>query len=214
VNDDASIESHLPAAAGRRARSLSGRWPPAPTTVGPTGPSTGSAEDVPPNAQVVSFDVVEEATTPVSGIRDARRLVITDRATWQAFWDDFHSTVVPKPEPPAIDFDARMVIAATLGERTSGGYAISVPEVAREGDALYVVIEEAAPGTDCVTATVMTTPAVAVSVPAPGARSCSWSARSRIPAGPAPESSAPAAGRPAETTGPPPAADGGGRTPQ
>ncbi len=132
---------------------------------GPTGPATGTAADVPPNAQVVAFDVVGEATTPVSGIRDARRLVVTDAATWQALWKEFQGNVVPLPPAPEIDFGARMAIVATLGTRPDGGYSVSIPEVAREGDVLYVVVEEGIAGIECVTTDQVTTPAVAVTVP-------------------------------------------------
>jgi len=130
----------------------------------PTGPSTGTADGVPPSAQVVAFDVVEEVTTPVSGIRDARRLVITDEAAWRELWGEFQGTEVPLPPAPEIDFSTRMVIVATLGSRPDGGYSVSVPEVARDGEVLYVVVEEGIAGIECVTTDQVTTPAVAVTV--------------------------------------------------
>jgi hypothetical protein len=135
---------------------------------GPTGPSTGTAADVPPSAQVVAFDVVEEITTPVSGIRDARRVVITDAAAWGDLWREFQGNVVPRPPAPDIDFATRMAIVATLGTRPDGGHSVSVPEVARDGDVLYVVVEEGIAGIECVTTDQVTTPAVAVTVPRAG----------------------------------------------
>ena len=131
----------------------------------PAGPpGTGNASEVPPNAQVVVFDVVQEVTTEISGITERRRDVIVDETEWAALWDEIQTFVMPKPPAPAIDFGSRMVILATMGERTSGGHSISVIEVAEEQGTLYVVVEEATPGIECMTTDVMTTPAVAVSV--------------------------------------------------
>jgi len=128
-------------------------------------PGTGTANEVPPNAQVVAFDVVQEVTTEISGIRERRRDVITDPAEWEALWDDIQTFVAPKPPAPEIDFGSRMVIFASMGERTSGGHTISVLEAAQEDGSLYVVVEEATPGIQCMTTDVVTSPAVAVSVP-------------------------------------------------
>ena len=135
---------------------------------GPTGPVTGSAADVPVGAQAVAYDVVEALTTSVSGIRDARRLVITDAAAWQALWEEFRGNVIPLPSAPEIDFSQRMAIVATLGTRPDGGYSVAIPDVARDGDVLYVVVEEGIAGIECVTTDEVTTPAVAVTVPRAG----------------------------------------------
>ncbi len=131
----------------------------------PVAPGTGNASEVPPNAQVVGFDVVQEVTTEISGITERRRSVIVDQAAWEALWDEIQTFVMPKPPVPSIDFGSRMVILATMGERTSGGHSISVIEVAEDQENLYVVVEEATPGVECMTTDVITTPAVAVSVP-------------------------------------------------
>ena len=127
--------------------------------------STGNASEVPPNAQVVAFDIVQEVTTEISGITEKSRRVIVDPAEWAALWDEIQTHVMPKPPVPSIDFGTRMVILATMGERTSGGHTISVIEVAEDEGTLYVVVEEATPGIQCMTTDVVTSPAVAVSVP-------------------------------------------------
>jgi len=132
---------------------------------GPTAPAIGTANGVPPNAQVVAFDVVPEVTTGISGIRERRREVITTQAEWEALWDEIQAPVNPKPAVPAIDFGSRMVVFASMGERSTGGYSISVLSAAEESGALYVEVEEATPGIACITTDVVSTPAVAVSVP-------------------------------------------------
>lgn len=131
----------------------------------PVGPSTGSALAVPPSASAVEFEVVQEMTTEISGITESRRAVIVDAEEWTALWDRIVTFVAPKPPAPPIEFDSRMVVFASMGERSSGGYSISVLEAAEEEGTLYVVVEESTPGVECMTTDVVTTPAVAVSVP-------------------------------------------------
>lgn len=129
----------------------------------PTGPETASA--IPSGAAAVSYEIIDEVSTSNSAILDRRRLVIRDAETWAAFWSDFVGLREPKPPAPDVDFGARMVIAATMGERSSGGYSIGVPEVAEMEGLLYALVREVAPGIECAVTTALTAPAVAVSVP-------------------------------------------------
>jgi hypothetical protein len=133
-------------------------------TVGdPTAP--GSASEIPRGAAAVSYQIIEEVSTSNSAISDNRRLVIRDTETWEAFWDEFTGLQEPKPEAPAVDFATRMVIAGTMGQRTSGGFYISMEEVAELDATLYALVQETSPGARCAVTTALTAPAVAVSVP-------------------------------------------------
>lgn len=123
------------------------------------------ASEIPAGATQLAFDPLEEVSTPISAIVDRRRLVIRDEAAWEAFWDDFAAQVQPQPEAPAVDFSTHMVIAATMGQRSSGGYTISVDEVAEKEGVLYAAVQEVTPGVMCITTDVITAPAVAVLVP-------------------------------------------------
>lgn len=127
------------------------------------GPTTAS--EVPPDAASVSYIVLEEVTTAISGIDDRRRVVIRDEVGWASFWDEFAVAVEPRPDPPPVDFVTHMVIVATMGQRSSGGYTISVEQVAEKNGILYARVLEASPAVSCVNITVMTAPAVAVTVP-------------------------------------------------
>jgi hypothetical protein len=129
----------------------------------PIGPR--SASEIPQGAASVAYEVLQQASSEISSIPDRRRIVIRDEAEWTAFWDDLTATIVPQPDPPAVDFSTRMVIAATMGQRTSGGYTISVEEVAEKDGTLYAAVQEVTPGVLCITTDVMTAPAVAVRVP-------------------------------------------------
>ena len=109
-----------------------------------SGPET--AAEIPVGATQLAFAPLEEVSTPISAITDRRRLVIRDAATWEAFWADFAVRVEPRPAPPAVDFSTSMVIAATMGQRTTGGYTISVEEVAEKDGTLYAAVQEVTPG--------------------------------------------------------------------
>jgi len=124
-----------------------------------------TAAEIPAGATGLTFDPVEEVSTPLSAIVERQRLVIRDAAAWAAFWDEFAARVEPRPDPPAVDFTTHMVIAATMGQKTSGGHSISVEEVAEKDGTMYARVLETSPGVSCVNITVMTAPAVAVVVP-------------------------------------------------
>ncbi len=124
-----------------------------------------TAAEIPAGATGLTFEPLEEVSSPMSAIVERRRLVIRDTAAWTAFWDEFAAAVEPRPDPPSVNFTTHMVIAATMGQRTSGGYLISVEEVAEKDGTLYARVLETSPGVSCVNITVMTAPAVAVVVP-------------------------------------------------
>ena len=123
------------------------------------------AQDVPTlpaGAEAVSVLGMEEITTPVSAIRDRRRVVIRDESSWAAYWNDFHANIVPMPDPPSVDFSTKMVVAAAMGTRPSGGYSVSVSAVYQQDGTLFFRIREASPAPTCLNAAVVTAPAVGV----------------------------------------------------
>lgn len=115
----------------------------------------------------VSFEPVEEVNSLVSGIEDRRRLVIDEGEEWTEFWAELNAILTPTPDAPAIDFDSRVVITATMGLQPTGGYAIRVEEVSRMGDELRVVVVETSPGVGCITTQAFTAPATAITVARP-----------------------------------------------
>ncbi|MGD2215554.1 MAG: protease complex subunit PrcB family protein, partial [Gemmatimonadales bacterium] len=92
--------------------------------------------------------ILTEAT---SGISSRRRSVIRTADEWNVFWDELTQNRDPKPEAPALDFSRHMVIAAGMGGRPTGGYAITIEEVKRSGGRVLVVVRETSPGRRCLT---------------------------------------------------------------
>ncbi len=112
----------------------------------------------------VSFDEVVEATSPISSITDRRRLLIRDSGAWSDFWTALYSNLAPVPDLPEVDFGSHVVVAATMGERSTGGYSIHIDKVLRAGEDLRVVVIETSPGPKCQTTQSFTAPATAITV--------------------------------------------------
>jgi len=141
------------------------------TASGACGSTIGTdpleASNVQTDEQQVSFEEVEGTTSFLSGISDRRRLVIEDQDAWLQFWAELQAMVTPVPEPPAVDFSTHVVIAATMGQRATGGYSIRIDDISRAGERTRVIVVETAPGPTCLTTQAFTAPATAVTVSRP-----------------------------------------------
>lgn len=132
-------------------------------SVGP-GSDDEVPEGVPVDATRIDWRQVDEATILHSSIEDRRRVVVRTEAEWTAFWAEMHGNVVPMPEPPDVDFEGQFVVAATMGERPTGGYTIEFVDVYADDGTLYPVVRETSPGSECATTQAFTAPATAVVV--------------------------------------------------
>ena len=131
---------------------------------GGSGGPSGDLERIPQDATPVEVRPV--ADLPNSGIRVARREEVRSAARWDRVWGELTAGRTPPPERPAVDFRERMVLVATLGERPTGGYGITIDRVLRTSrDGLVAVVRETRPAEDCALTQSLTTPATAVSVP-------------------------------------------------
>ena len=94
-----------------------------------------------------------------SGYADSARLVIRDEAAWSDVWTRLVSNSGPKPALPSVDFATEMLIVATLGTRSSGGYSIKVTAAEQLTDHIAVTILRTSPGRSCGTTAALTAPA-------------------------------------------------------
>jgi hypothetical protein len=104
-----------------------------------------------------------------TGVAQRERTVIRDAQAWSRFWSRAHSTVMPQPPVPSIDFTRNMVVAAAMGTRSNGGFSIDIAQVYAADDDLHVVVEERSPGANCITTQALTAPVAAVRIPRVGA---------------------------------------------
>lgn len=129
----------------------------------PTGQESSLSEP-PSDASVVQTETLVE--TSLSGITSPQRTVLGDRSSFADWWSIVHSVVAPAPPAPEVDFDGRSVAAAAMGQRSTGGHAIEITEVRRDGEELWVVVMQTTPAEGCTTTQAMTAPVTAVTVPA------------------------------------------------
>ena len=100
-----------------------------------------------------------------SGVNDSTRRVINDSATLAQVWATVFAGRSEAPPVPAVNFANEMVIVASMGTRSSGGYTISVDSARVAGSELQVFVRSQAPGPLCGTTGALTQPVVIVAVP-------------------------------------------------
>lgn len=132
---------------------------------GPTTPSQALAlsGDLLPGTQVDTVLVHFN-----SGIGESAREVIRTQEEWAQLWERAHGNVSPAPERPAVDLSEHILVVAAMGSRPTGGYAIAVDAVSRDGDDLFVRVEERSPASGCIVTQAVTSPLMVVRVPDAG----------------------------------------------
>ena len=100
-----------------------------------------------------------------SGLKEPARLVIRDAEAWASLWATVHEGMWPQPALPTIDFGTEMVVAAALGTRPTGGYAIRIAEATQTAAGLTVSVEAWSPGEECGVTAAITAPVDLVRLP-------------------------------------------------
>ena len=94
-------------------------------------------------AQVYFETLVEDQ---IGGYDKVQSLVISDRKSLLEVYGYVNRGRKPGFSIPSIDFSEETVIAVFMGEKTSGGYAVSVESVKEEGEQVIIQIKEIKPG--------------------------------------------------------------------
>lgn len=97
----------------------------------------------------------------MSQIDAPRQVSVNTVADFAALWRQHAGDA----KPPAVDFNARTVVAVFLGTRMTAGYAVEILRTRDEKGALIVEWQERRPSRDMMTAQVVTSPAVIASIP-------------------------------------------------
>jgi hypothetical protein len=111
--------------------------------------------------QMMGDDIVELARGNHSGEPAERMMVIRDATELARIW----SATGERGDPPAVDFEQFMVVAAFMGERRTGGYRVRVDSVSQSGDRMTVSVKMEAPGPGCMTTQALTQPYQIVKLP-------------------------------------------------
>lgn len=117
-----------------------------------------------PDSVPVAFRVIPGARSQASAHNEPARVVIRNAAEWQQYWARIVAQVAPTPPVPPVDFTRELVVAASMGQRSSGGYTIDVTAVYARGGTVHVVVKSVSPGSNCGVGMVMTAPVVAVAI--------------------------------------------------
>jgi hypothetical protein len=113
--------------------------------------STGTAQnggtsDTPPGGGAsasVPFETVLQTSVPGQAGQQ-RREAVRDAAAWAALWAELREGSGLPAEPPAVDFDHDMVIAAAMATQSCVS-KVTIRSIAKSGDGLAVdLLEEAA----------------------------------------------------------------------
>lgn len=126
------------------------------------GPGIGGAGALPEGAAPVPF--TDLAAGHSTGFAEPDRMVMRSDGELAEFWVTFEVPRTPKTDPPVVDFGRMIVIAAAMGERSTGGYAVTIEAVHEAEGKLYVSVTELSPGPSCMTTQALTQPVFAVTV--------------------------------------------------
>jgi protease stability complex PrcB-like protein len=148
----------------------------APVPVQDTVPNASpSAQGYAPYGGVRDLEVRRIGQWSHTGVGEARRMVIRDANAWAQFWSEIGSG-----DRPDVDFTQNIVVAAAAGQRSTGGYDISVSRVSQTDGELAIEVVETNPGPNCVTAGSATQPVDVVVVPVVAPRSWNFIERKEI----------------------------------
>lgn len=93
-----------------------------------------------------------------SGLTRRDRIVVRDAAVWPGLWREVVGSHSPVPAPPAVDFARETIAVASMGQRNSGGYSISIDSAGMAGDTVILAVTERSPGPTCGTTAALSSP--------------------------------------------------------
>lgn len=103
--------------------------------------------DPPGNRPSVEFETIVQTSVPGQAGTEKRELA-RDAVAWKALWDELREGSGLAAEPPAVDFEREMVIAAAM--ETQGCVSkVTIRAIAQTADGLVVDLLEAPPAPDC-----------------------------------------------------------------
>ncbi|MDX1591874.1 MAG: protease complex subunit PrcB family protein [Balneolaceae bacterium] len=118
------------------------------------------ASATPVAVQSVLIDVEQLSPSEIGSYDYAERTLVLadDEASFTELWEKLHSSQIPVPDPPTVNFEESLVVAAMMGVQNSGGYSIEIVEAAIDEERLWIRTEETEPGENCATTDVITSP--------------------------------------------------------
>lgn len=91
--------------------------------------------------------------------------VVRTADEWNGLWREHTTRVLPRPEPPAVDWKKDMVVLVAIGSRPSAGYGVEIDKLALDGQTLRVEAHETKPPEGLLVPMIVTSPYHLVTTP-------------------------------------------------
>lgn len=115
----------------------------------------------------LSIEAIDEGA--MGAVAEERQEVITDAEMLEVRWSALYSHRSEAPAaPPAVDFEERVVVFASLGQRPTGGYRVELERAVHDEDrgVVELTVREVEPGPSCMVQQVLTFPYLLAAVEA------------------------------------------------
>lgn len=100
-----------------------------------------------------------------SAVEDKREMLITTNDQYQSLMNEVYKNLDQMPRIPVVDFNKNSVVAVFIGERSNGGYMVSIDSINESSKNIHVNIIESTPGPNCMTTQALTRPFTLVKIP-------------------------------------------------
>ncbi len=97
-----------------------------------------------------------------SRVTEARYVIARDYEQFRQLWKEHNGSLEQLPE---VDFQSEMVAGIFMGERSTGGYAVTIEEVLKEGEKFKFYYSESEPPEGSMTIQILTAPAHLIALP-------------------------------------------------
>ena len=113
--------------------------------------------------ETIPFQILVQDT--YGGYASSKFMVIENNNSLIEVFNLLNKSRSPDLEIPVINFEKESVIALFLGEKNSGGYAITIEQVLDKSNKVYVVYKVVSPGVGDMVTSVMTQPFSIIKIP-------------------------------------------------
>ena len=113
--------------------------------------------------ETIPFQILVQDT--YGGYTSSKFMVIETEKSLAEVFNLLNKSRSPELEIPVINFENESVIALFLGEKNSGGYAITIEQVLDKSNKVYVVYKVVSPGVGDMVTSAMTQPFSIIKIP-------------------------------------------------
>lgn len=99
------------------------------------------------------------------GPEDAKFIIAQEPSIVADFYKELNTTISPAYAVPEIDYSKEQLLLLCMGQKHTGGYAIEVTDMVKEGNTLTVLVKETTPEPGAMVTSVLTNPFCIVKMP-------------------------------------------------